>query len=98
MSTATERGGPQFYLLGPAPEHDCALCVSRLAQGYVLEDGIGRLIGEALALDRFAGEAARCDPRQHAPTRSSGNAVQSSAASSTANSSFAFFSNRRICS
>ena len=56
---ATERGEPQFYLLGPAPEHDCVLCVSRLAQGYVLEDGAGRLIGEAPSLDRFAIEAAR---------------------------------------
>jgi hypothetical protein len=56
---ATERGEPQFYLLGPAPEHDCVLCISRLAQGYVLEDGAGRLIGEAPSLDRFAIEAAR---------------------------------------
>jgi len=56
---ATERGDPQFYLLGPAPDHDCMLCVSRLAQGYVLQDGAGRLIGEAPSLDRFAEEAAR---------------------------------------
>ena len=56
---ATERGEPQFYVVGPAPEHGCVLCVSRLAQGYVLEDGSGRLIGEAPALDRFAVEAAR---------------------------------------
>ena len=55
----TERGEPQFYVLGPAPEQDCMLCVSRLAQGYVLEDGAGRLIGEAPSLDRFAVEAAR---------------------------------------
>lgn len=56
---ATERGEPQFFVLGPAPEHDCVLCVSRLAQGYVLEDGAGRVIGEAPSLDRFAVEAAR---------------------------------------
>ncbi len=55
----TERGEPQFYVIGPAPDHGCVLCVSRLAQGYVLEDGTGRLIGEAPALDRFAVEAAR---------------------------------------
>ncbi len=54
----TERGDPQFYLLGPAPEHDCMLCVSRLAQTYVLEDGEGRLIGETPTLDGFAVEAA----------------------------------------
>ena len=35
------------------------LCVSRVARGYVLEDGTGRLIGEAPSLDRFAVEAAR---------------------------------------
>jgi hypothetical protein len=55
----TERGEPQFYVLGPTPEQDCMLCVSRLGQGYVLEDGAGRLIGEAPSLDRFAVEAAR---------------------------------------
>ena len=38
----TEHGDPQFYLLGPAPAHECVLCVSRLAQTYVLEDGEGR--------------------------------------------------------
>jgi hypothetical protein len=54
---ATEHGDPQFYLLGP--EHECVLCVSRLAQTYVLEDGAGRLIGETPALDGFAVEAAR---------------------------------------
>ena len=56
---ATEQGDPQFYVLGPAPDHDCLLCVSRLAEGYVLQDGAGRLIGEAPSLDRFAVEAAR---------------------------------------
>ena len=60
---ATERGEPQFYLLGPAPEHDCVLCVSRLAPGYVLQDGAGRLIGETPSLDRFAVEAARAAMR-----------------------------------
>ena len=55
----TEHGDPQFYLLGPAPEHACVLCVSRLAQTYVLEDGEGRLIGETPTLDGFAVEAAR---------------------------------------
>ena len=59
----TEHGDPQFYLLGPAPEHECVLCVSRLAQTYVLEDGEGRLIGETPALDGFALEAARAAAR-----------------------------------
>lgn len=60
---ATERGEPQFYVLGPAPDHDCVLCISRLAQGYVLQDGTGRLIGETPALDRFAVDAARAAVR-----------------------------------
>ena len=59
----TEHGDPQFYLLGPAPAHECVLCVSRLAQSYVLEDGEGRLIGETPALDGFAVEAARAAVR-----------------------------------
>ena len=39
------------------------LCVSRLAQGYVLEDGSGRMLGEAPSLDRFAEQAARAAMR-----------------------------------
>jgi hypothetical protein len=61
---ATERADPQFYLLGPAPEHECVLCVSRLGPTYVLEDGAGRVLGEATALDRFATEAARAAMRR----------------------------------
>ena len=56
---STERGEPQLYLLGPAPDHDCVLCVSRLAHGYVLEDGNGRVLGDAPSLDLFAEQAAR---------------------------------------
>ena len=43
---ATELGDPQFYLLGPPPDHDCILCVSRLGRLYVLEDGAGHLMFE----------------------------------------------------
>lgn len=42
----TEAGDPQLYLMGPAPEHDCVLCVSRLGRLYVLEDGNGRVVFE----------------------------------------------------
>ena len=42
----TERGDPQLYLLGPGPEYDCILCVSRVDQQYVLEDGHGQILGE----------------------------------------------------
>ena len=43
---ATEAGDPQLYLLGPAPDHECILCVSRLGRLYVLEDGQGRIVFE----------------------------------------------------
>ena len=66
----TEHGDPQFYLLGAAPEHECVLCVSRLAQGYVLEDGEGRLIGED-ALARSASPWRPRAPRCAAGDRSS---------------------------
>jgi hypothetical protein len=59
----TEHGDPQFYLLGPAPDHECVLCVSRLAQGYVLEDGTGRILGEAPSLARFAEQVAHASVR-----------------------------------
>jgi hypothetical protein len=42
----TERGDPQLYLLGPGPEQDCILSVSRLGRLYVLEDGNGQVIFE----------------------------------------------------
>lgn len=42
----TECGDPQLYLLGPAPEHDCILSVSRLGRLYVLEDGKGQVLFE----------------------------------------------------
>ena len=42
----TETGDAQLYLLGPAPDHDCVLCVSRVGQHYVLEDGAGRVLYE----------------------------------------------------
>jgi hypothetical protein len=42
----TEYGDPQLYLLGPAPEHDCILSISRLGRLYVLEDGKGQVLFE----------------------------------------------------
>ena len=49
----TESGDPQLYLLGPAPDHECILCVSRLGSLYVLENGTGEVLfehGSLLAL------------------------------------------------
>jgi len=54
----TETGDPQFYLIGPPPDHDCILCVSRLGSLYVLEDGTGRLLFEHVSLRALA-QAAR---------------------------------------
>jgi hypothetical protein len=53
----TELGDPQLYLLGPGPEYDCILCVSRVGQQYVLEDGHGQILGEHNSL-RTIGERA----------------------------------------
>lgn len=43
---STEIGDPQLYLLGPLPDHDCILCISRLGRLYVLEDGSGKVLFE----------------------------------------------------
>ena len=43
---STERGDPQLYVLGPEPEYECILCVTRLGNLYVMEDGTGRLVVE----------------------------------------------------
>lgn len=62
----TETGDPQLYLLGPAPDHDCVLCVSRLGRRYVLEDGQGRVLFEHDAIapvaDRIQAALARKRP------------------------------------
>jgi hypothetical protein len=44
--TATERGDPQLYLLGPEPEQECILCISRVGDRYIVEDGTGGLLSE----------------------------------------------------
>jgi hypothetical protein len=54
VAGTTEAGDPQLYLVGPAPEHDCVLCVSRLGRLYVLEDGAGRLLFEHASLGLLA--------------------------------------------
>lgn len=50
----TEAGDPQLYLLGPAPDHECILCVSRIGRRYVLEDGQGRVVFEHDAMGVLA--------------------------------------------
>src|SRR6187455_1631273 len=43
---ATEADDPQFYLLGPSPEEDCKLCITRVGRVYVLHDEFGSLLAE----------------------------------------------------
>jgi len=42
----TERNDPQVYLLGPPPDYECILSISRLRRLYVIEDGNGRVLFE----------------------------------------------------
>ena len=60
----TEKGDPQFYLLGPLPDQACELCVSRIGGRYILEDGAGQLLFEHQSLP--SGRAAREGGRQSA--------------------------------
>jgi hypothetical protein len=43
----TERGDPQFFLVGPPPDYDCILSISRLGRLLVIEDGAGRVLFES---------------------------------------------------
>jgi hypothetical protein len=42
----TDSGDPQVYLIGPPPDYDCILCISRVGRHYVIEDGHGRVLLE----------------------------------------------------
>ena len=42
----TERDDPQVFLLGPPPDYECILSISRLGRLYVIEDGAGRVLFE----------------------------------------------------
>lgn len=44
----TEKGDPQFYLLGE--DENCLLCLTRLDSLYVLEDGLGEIVAESTDL------------------------------------------------
>jgi hypothetical protein len=54
----TESGDPQFYLLGPAPQEACEICISRIGRLYILEDGEGRLLLDTDDLAAVAERAA----------------------------------------
>lgn len=55
----TELGDPQFYLLGPPPNDECIMCISRLGRVYVLEDGAGQVLFEHNSLLVLAEQAKR---------------------------------------
>jgi len=42
----TEHGDPQVFLIGPPPDYDCILSISRLGGRYVIEDGAGHVLFE----------------------------------------------------
>ena len=50
----TEAGDPQLYLLGPPPERECLVCLTRIGRLYVLEDGQGRILFEHDAIGVLA--------------------------------------------
>jgi hypothetical protein len=53
----TDEGDPQVYLIGPPPDFDCILCISRLGRNYVIEDGHGRVLLEQDGPMLFAEQA-----------------------------------------
>jgi hypothetical protein len=55
----TELNEPQFYVVGPAPDHDCLVSITRMGREYVLEDGQGRVVAEDLSLSVIADKAIR---------------------------------------
>jgi hypothetical protein len=55
----TDAGDPQFFLLGPAPACDCVLSISRIGHRYVIEDGNGGAICEALDIREVFDVASR---------------------------------------
>ena len=63
-SGTTEEGDPQFYLLGPEPEEDCILCVTRVRGEYLLEDGSGGLLAQGRQLDAVLRKAERALTRR----------------------------------
>jgi len=53
----TDEGDPQVYLIGPPPNFDCILCISRVGRHYVIEDGQGRVLLEHDSPMLFAEQA-----------------------------------------
>lgn len=54
---ATEAREPQFYILGPRPELDCIVSITRMGNDYILEDGRGHVVAENHSLSAIADKA-----------------------------------------
>jgi hypothetical protein len=54
---ATELDDPQFYVLGPAPDLECILAISRVGRVYVLENGSGQLLYEGTSVEVLTARA-----------------------------------------
>jgi len=54
---ATDYDDPQFYVLGPGPDLDCIVAISRVGRIYVLENGTGQLLDESASLETLASRA-----------------------------------------
>lgn len=65
-SGSTERGDPQLFLIGPPPDYDCILSISRLGETYVIEDGAGRVLCEQHSAVKLAEQAAAALRRRKA--------------------------------
>jgi hypothetical protein len=65
-SASTERGDPQLFLIGPPPDFDCILSISRVGGTYVIEDGAGRVLFEQHSPARLAEQAAAALRRRRA--------------------------------
>jgi hypothetical protein len=55
--SSTENGDPQVFLIGPPPDYECILSISRLGGLYVIEDGAGRVLLEQHSPVRLAEQA-----------------------------------------
>jgi hypothetical protein len=56
-TAVTELDDPQFFLIGPEPEADCVVAISRLNGRYVLEDGEGHSLCESRILTEVVKQA-----------------------------------------
>jgi len=64
---ATDYDDPQFYVLGPGPDLDCIVAISRVGRIYVLENGTGQLLDESASLETLASRAKMPARLRHIP-------------------------------